>query len=425
MKRCLVVLYASLFIVMIGFGLILPVLPFYIERMALAQNGALQVAPVHVGALTGVFALMQFFFAPLWGRFSDRRGKRRPFLIIGLAGNALALLFFGIATNLVMLYAARILNGIFAAAVLPIASAYVADVTSEKMRARGMAWLGTAIGLGIVAGPALGGVLSRLNWNVAYRFGPYAVDSFSIPFFVAALLSLLTLFIVWKWLPESLLAPCSEHASRTKANRSAQQSRPEWQIWKAPSMKWLALSFLAQFSLALFEGTFALHAKQELRFGPAEMAAVFMVCGLVMALVQGTTVGWLIERIGAETLLPVGFALVGLALLLFMVASSITEILLYVGIFALGMALLMPSIIVLVTRHEQKYLGSVLGLQSSANSLGQASGPLIGGILFVWQAHLPYISTALLVIAVAAWMTWSLLRDRAQAPQKVGKDHPD
>lgn len=201
---------------MIGFGLMLPVLPFYIEQMALTENGSSQAASFHFGALTGIFALMQFFFAPVWGKLSDRIGRRRPFLIFGLAGNIIALIFFGSGTNLLMLYIARILNGVFSAAVLPIASAYVADVTDESMRGRGIAWLGTAVGLGVVAGPALGGFLSRLNWQASFSFGPATISNFSLPFLAAAALSAITLFVVLKWLPESQLAPCFADPAQKK-----------------------------------------------------------------------------------------------------------------------------------------------------------------------------------------------------------------
>lgn len=182
MKNNLLILLFCLFVVMTGYGLILPVLPFYIERMALAKGVTLREASFQVGLLTGIFALMQFFFAPLWGKWSDRLG-RRPLFSVGLGGYALGMFLFGIGTNLAMLYAARILGGILSAAVLPIANAYVADVTSEKDRGRGMAWLASSISLGIVVGPALGAFLSQLDLHLSYRLGHFSIDGFSLPFF--------------------------------------------------------------------------------------------------------------------------------------------------------------------------------------------------------------------------------------------------
>jgi DHA1 family multidrug resistance protein-like MFS transporter len=187
-SKQLLVLLACLFVVMIGFGITLPVLPFYVERLALAEGATRQSVVIHVGLLTGVYALMQLIFAPLWGRWSDRIG-RRPLILIGIAGYVIAQVFFGLATSLWLLYMARILGGILSSATLPVSAAYVADLTTEKERSRGMAWLGTAVSLGVVVGPAIGGLLSRRDWHFDLSAGHFKVDSFSTPFFAAALLA--------------------------------------------------------------------------------------------------------------------------------------------------------------------------------------------------------------------------------------------
>ncbi len=131
MKKCLIILFSCLFVVMIGYGITLPVLPFYVERLALAEGATVSEASFQVGVLTGIFALMQFFFAPLWGKWSDRLG-RRPLFVMGLAGYAISMVLFGMGTNLATLYAARILGGILSAAVLPMANAYVADAHRKE-----------------------------------------------------------------------------------------------------------------------------------------------------------------------------------------------------------------------------------------------------------------------------------------------------
>ena len=141
---------------MIGLGITMPVLPFYVERLALAEGATRQAVVMHVGWLTGVYALMQLIFAPVWGRWSDRIG-RRPLILIGIAGYVVAQVLFGLATSLWLLYAARILGGMLSSATLPVSAAYVADMTTDEERGRGMAWLGTAVSLGFVVGPALGG----------------------------------------------------------------------------------------------------------------------------------------------------------------------------------------------------------------------------------------------------------------------------
>lgn len=216
MKKQLFVLLTCLFAVMIGFGVTLPVLPFYVERFARAAGVSQPVIVLHVTLLTGVYALMQFVFAPLWGRWSDHIG-RRSLIVLGITGYVVAQVLFGLATSLWLLYAARILGGILSSATLPVSAAYVADMTTDKQRSRGMAWLGTAVSLGFVFGPAIGGMLSRVPLHITIRYGHFLVDSFSVPFFAAALLGLFALAVAnglgppWYSARRSGAAGCDAH----------------------------------------------------------------------------------------------------------------------------------------------------------------------------------------------------------------------
>jgi DHA1 family multidrug resistance protein-like MFS transporter len=164
----------------------------------------------------------------------------------------------------------------------------------------------------------------------------------------------------------------------------------------------LLLSFVTWFSLSLFEGTFALHGKQIMQFGPARMGMVFMVCGAVMATVQGTISGWILDR-KKEPLLIVatGFTLVAAALSILMLTRSMVTILLSVGVLAFGVALLIPTLAVLVSKHSEQQQGTALGVQIAANSLGQFAGPALGGLLFAFSIHAPYLATALLLFGVS------------------------
>ena len=203
MKRRLFVLLACLFVVMIGFGVTLPALPFYVGRLAPAEGASRQSVVLDVTLLRGVDPLMQFIFAPLWGRWSDRIG-RRPLILSGIAGYVVAQILFGLATSLWLLYAARTIGGIPSSATLPVAAAYVTGPTTEEQRGRGMAGFGTAVSLGLVVGPALGGLLSRTDLYFTARYGHFPIDGFSVPLFAAALLGPLTLLAAMRWLPESL-----------------------------------------------------------------------------------------------------------------------------------------------------------------------------------------------------------------------------
>jgi DHA1 family multidrug resistance protein-like MFS transporter len=333
---------------MIGYGLTLPVLAFYIERLALAEGASEQNVFFHVGLLTGIFSFMQFFFAPLWGKLSDRIG-RRPLFIIGLGGYAIFMAFLGMGTNLFMLYSARILGGVLSAAVLPAASAYVTDVTSETERGKGMALLNSTIGLGVVVGPALGAMLSRLDWHLEYRFGHFDIDDFSTPFFVAAFLAVLALIASLRLLPESKLISSRGLHLRNGLIKSEKQIPNSWQFVRKSLWGLLKFSFLSFFALSLFEGTFALHAQRVMNFGPSQMALVFIVCGLVMAAAQASVVGWLIGQAGEMPLLSLGFGLMGTALVLLMTTQNISLILFYVALFSLGMAVMLTALILIVT----------------------------------------------------------------------------
>lgn len=305
-RKHLFVLFACLFVVMIGVGITLPVLPFYVERLALSERASRSSVAFHVSLLTGVYALGQLFFAPLWGWWSDRIG-RRPLLLTGIAGYVMAQALFGLASSLWLLYAARILGGILSSATLPISAAYVADLTPEQDRSRGMAWLGTATSLGFVVGPALGGLLARKDVHFNARFGHFIVDSFSVPFFVAAAMGLLTLVVALRRLPESMSAsvlPAANAMTDQGARQATHRLGPL-----------LGLVLVAQLALATFEGTFALYSQATLNYGPLRVGAAFVTCGLVMSVFQGGAIGFLTQYVGEINQIAAGFALMGTSLM--------------------------------------------------------------------------------------------------------------
>lgn len=378
---------------MIGLGITLPVLPFYIERLALSGGPLRQSIALQVSLLTGVFPLGQLFFAPVWGRWADRLG-RKPMLLIGIAGYVLAQVLFGLATSLWLLYGARFFGGILSSATVPISATYVADLTSGDERGRGMAWLGTATSLGFVVGPALGGMLSRRGLHFSARFWHFRIDSFSIPFFAAALLALLALFAAMRWLPESLPGG----ALRT----TNEEGTGDWRTLVRSLRPLLVMTFIGQFALASFEATFALYSQAMFNYGPVQVGAAFVVCGLVMAVFQIGGVGLLGARIDEIYQVGAGFGLMGLSLALLAMARTTLVVLLLVGMLALGMALISPNLAALISKRSGgRRVGESLGVQNSANSLAQVIGPVLGGALFGWRAHAPYPLTGALSLAVA------------------------
>lgn len=391
MKKRLFVLLVCLFVVNIGFGITLPVLPFYTERLALAEGASSGSVGMHVGLLTGVYALMQLVFAPLWGSLSDRIG-RKPLLLAGIAGYAVAQALFGIASSLWLLYAARIVGGILSSATLPAASAYVADRTGTENRNRGMAWLGTAASLGVVVGPALGGTLARRDWHFSAQFGHFVIDSFSIPFFAASALALLTLYIAMRWIPESLPARAKSAGSETAKIR--------WRDLGRRLRPLLVLAFIGQFGLALFESIFALFASIKFNYGPVEVGAIFIVCGAVMAVFQTVLAGYLTARIAEIPQIAAGFVLMGASLVLLAAAGSTVTVFGLVGLMAFGMALIAPNLSALISKQsDASSVGAALGVQNMASSLGQVGGPVLGGALFVLSTGMPFFLTGSLLVA--------------------------
>ena len=306
-RKRLTVLLGCLLVATIGFGVTLPVLPFYTERFALRREstGWMGSVAVQVGLLTAVYPLLQLLVAPLWGRLSDRVGRRR-LLLVGIAGAAASYVLFGLATSLTMLYVARAVGGLLSSAIFPAAAAYVADSTTDAERSRGMAWLGTASSLGAVLGPALGGALARTGWEFRAFGGIVLISSFAIPFLAAAVLALVSLTSALLWLPESHPGDASE---RPVAARSIAGSPFVAKAIHATGLRTLlALSLAGQFGLALFEATFALFAKRMWNYGPGQVGASFMVCGLVMSVAQLGVVSSFAKRVGALPQIATGFA---------------------------------------------------------------------------------------------------------------------
>ncbi len=406
MKKHLCVLLACLFVVMIGFGITLPVLPFYVERLALEAGASQQAIVLHVTLLTGVYALMQLIFAPLWGRWSDRIG-RRPLILVGVAGYVIAQIMFGLSTSLWLLYAARIVGGVLSSATLPVSAAYVVDMTTKEERSRGMAWLGTAASLGVVVGPALGGLLSRRDWHFNWSAGHFKVDAFSTPFFAAALLGLLTLFAALRWLPESL--------PKTSEDKN-KETRTDWRRLIKSLSPLLALTLAGQFALTIFEATFALFAQAKFKYGPAEVGYVFVVCGLVMTVFQAGAVELLAGKVSEMIQIGAGFALMGTGIALLAIAQTKFFVFAFVALLALGMALIAPNLAALIAnRGGERQAGASLGIQNAANSLGQAVGPLLGGALFIWQINAPYFFSAVVLLALALGIAWKAITARRVA----------
>ena len=353
-------LFLIVFIDLVGFGLVIPLLPFYALRFG--------APPQEVTLLLAIYSLMQLFAAPLWGRLSDRVG-RRPVLMISMATSVLAYLWIGSATAVWMLFAARALAGACAGNIAA-AQAYIADITKPEERAKGMGLIGAAFGLGFIIGPALGGLLAGNN--------PATAD-IETPAWVAAGLSFLALWGVILFLPESLPVDL-----RGMHGGSRSRLKAIWNVLGRPVLSRLILIFfLVILAFAGMESTFALWAIEEFGWGPGQVGYVFAYIGMLSAILQGGLIGRLARRFGEERLLLCGLALIGTGLLAMLFAHSIPRLAFAVSALALGMGLTQPSLNSLISRRAgREEQGEVLGVSQSVGSLSRVLGPAVAGFLF-------------------------------------------
>lgn len=403
-KKQIALLLFCLFMVMIGYGLTLPILPFLIEQSALNYNLFGLTPALHVGLITGIFPLMQFFTAPIWGRWSDGIG-RQPVLVIGMGGYAITLILFGWIDNLLLLYALRIVGGVFSSAIFPTVSSWVSDLTPLKNRGKVLAWAGGASSLGVIFGPVLSSFFMDVDWFNGWAWKLLAVNAYTVPFLIAGVFSLLALMAVLLWLPRKPLQFYDvEHLQKKVIAIS---------MLKGELFPILIYALIAQGALSVFESTFALHAQQVLGYSVLEMGFIFMACGLGMSISQAGFTGFLIDRWGEKRLLPLGYLLISIALFSLMVVNTFTLIITVVSILALGMALVTPGLASLVSKISTQRIGERMGLLASMNSLGLALGSFLGAGLYSLNIHLPYFSFALIVLIVPVYIIWRHLKQEA------------
>lgn len=368
------IIFLTVFIDLIGFGIIIPLMPFYAETFG--------ASALTVGLLSTSFSFMQFVFAPFWGRLSDRIG-RRPVILMGLFGSFASYMLFGLASSLTVLFIARIFAGI-AGANIATAQAYMADVTTPENRAKGMGLVGAAFGLGFIFGPAIGGFLSRYGYQA--------------PSFFAAALSLANFSAAWFVLPEShpSIGRARPGLTRFQAIRAA-ATRPG-----VPQL--LLIFFIVTAAFSAFEATFALFSERRFGFGPTTIGYIFAFVGVVLSIVQGGLVGRVVKRFGERRLVPPAILTLAVGLALIPASYGLPMLLLATALLAVGMGFNNPAIQALISKlsHADEQ-GSVLGVSQSMGSLARILGPAWGGYVYDhFGTVTPYVAAAgLMMVAFA------------------------
>lgn len=369
------IVFLTVVIDLIGFGIVLPLLPLWALRF--------DASPLQIGGITAAYAIMQVLFTPVWGRLSDRVG-RRPVILVSLAGSAVAALLVGLAGTLLMLLVARVLQGI-AGASYAAAQAYVADITTRADRARGMGLIGAAFGIGFVLGPAIGALFSQFDQR--------------LPFFVAAALAAGNFALAYARLPESrerAVGPAPRHPGHLQVLRRSLARRD-----LAPLV---LLSFVGTFAFVGMESTFALFGDARFGYGPVEIGLLFTFIGVVTAVTQVRLVGALSARLGDYRALMVGLIGTAVGLLGLAASESVWLLIPSLGVLAVGSGLTFALVTALVslaaTDDEQ---GGVLGVTASTGGLARIGGPLVGTALFQHAgAAAPLLFGAFLFAACAA-----------------------
>jgi DHA1 family tetracycline resistance protein-like MFS transporter len=422
-KGRLTSIFLIVFINMLGFGLILPMLPFYAESFGASATV--------VGLLVSSYAAAQLVGAPVLGRLSDRHG-RRPILLISVAGTFLGFLLLGVAqplgelvSDLIpgpwvgenvaavqnaiilgLLFASRILDGLTGGNI-SVAQAYITDVTDEQNRAKGLGLIGAAFGLGLVLGPALGGALS-------------GGDRYALPAFAAAALAFLNLVAVHVWLPESLTeARRSELGRRPKAIFNLQEL---WGALYRPRVGSLLYSrFFYGLAFSMFSGIFALYAQYQLGLDSQQTGYLLAYVGVLVVLVQGAAIGRLAARFSEFRLIFGAAILMAFGLLTWAFAPNVTALMVALVPIALSSGVLNTVINSALTKSVSvEEAGGVLGWSASLESLTRAIAPLVGGLLL---DKLGSWAPGVLGAVIMAWLVSFIFRRLIIQPDPVLPDH--
>ena len=379
----------SLFVVMLGYGILLPTLPYYTERLALKDNLDTDLINFHIGLLTSIYPLFQLIFVVVWGKLSDRYG-RKPVIIIGLIGFVIMQLLTGLATSLTMLYIARIFGGIFTSSVIPVSNAYLSDITSEKRRTKIMAWSGVAISSGVIFGPVIGGFLSQSDLHFEYAIGQLHLGRFSTPFLFAALLGFIVLVIVVKWLKNSV-----------RIHKFTTQKFSFHFSFSQYFLILLALSFVIQFVVTLFETVFSIYGKDELGFNSNQVGIGFMLCGSIMAVLQPVFASYGEKILSTKKQIGFGLFISGISLIVFPFFKNEFVVYGLIVVFAAGGAMVTPNLLSAVSLLSKTNTGRNISIQSSTNSIGQILGPILGTWLVTGGFYYPFlIAGSIILVAI-------------------------
>lgn len=376
----LYVLMFNMFIAMSGIGLIIPIMPAYLETFGVAGQA--------LGTLVATFAFAQFIFSPISGQLSDKYG-RKNLIIFGLIVFGLSQLVFGLATELWILYLARFFSGLGSAFLIPPMMAFVADITTYEGRGRGMGLLGASMSLGFTIGPGVGGFLAGV--------------SLQFPFFVATAVALIAAVISFFVLPN--IVPTIKNASAKRENIFQQLKRST----TTPYFVMLLVMLIFAFGLANFQSTISLYVDHKYNYTPTDIAVLMTIGGFAGVIVQTFIIDRLFKRFGEMKVILVNLLILAVTMIAVLFVNSYWTILLVATVFFTGSALLRPAINTLISKLAGNEQGFAAGMNNAYMSLGNMIGPTLAGVLFDINISFPYIAgTVILLGCFFLASTWSM-----------------
>ncbi len=390
----MLVLFLVTFVNLLGFGLLTPLLPFYVERVG--------GGPELITIIIALYSLMQFLIGPTIGRLSDKYG-RKPLLFWTTAGAVLSHVLLGMADSLWLVIIARLIGGI-AAANTGVAFAYVADVSTGSERAKSMGILGSAFSFGFMFGPAMGGILAGPDVETA---------NFMLPAFSAAAMASIAAISVLVFLPESLKP--EERSSATGADQIPMMSQLRTTFSQATMVILSLMAFLVYVSWSTLLSIFALWVNRVLELGPREIGLIFLYSGFVGAICQLVIIGPLTKRIGENAVVMMSIAGMGVGLAVLAMTTSVTMTLLAMTLVSGAHSFFSPVSTAMVSHHAKpSERGVVLGVFQGIGSLGRVAGPTFAGIAFVQLGYAsPYWISALITVPALMLAFSSIRRARA------------
>jgi len=388
MSRPLLVIFLTIFVNLVGFGIIIPLLPFYARTF--------DASPTVIGLLFASFSLAQMIASPILGELSDRWG-RRPVIILSLIGTIVSFAMLAVAESLTMLFAARVVDGL-SGGNITTARAYIADVTSEEDRARSFGLLGAAFGLGFVVGPALGAALSHI--------------SYTAPIWAAAFITLVATVLAWWWLPETVHRTHAYTGSPWRALRD---------IGDRPGLRrLLGIDFIYWMSFAVYQTTFALFGARRFGFDATHTGYLFSAFGALGVIVQGGMVGPVVRRLGNQRTLVIGLIVTAVGWGGSAMTYSVPLFVAMLAPAAIGIGLCHATLTALVSNTaERREQGRVQGAAGALESLGRTLGPVWGNVLLQRAGEGAAYGTAAVLLLGAAVLARGQLTPAARGTERT------